>query len=129
MQVGDQLAQQRDHHDGGGQVVQRRGQEEGDQPHQPQQVHALVSANAVGDDLETFMGIDQLDDGHRAHEEEQNLGNLAEMMTQLLDHMMGVGAGAGGACSEHRQNAVRTENQQRPGDHRREQSGGCLVDF
>ena len=92
-------------------------------------MHAFVSADAVGDDLETFMGIDQLDDGHGAHEEEQDLGDLAEVMAQFLDHMMGVGAGAGRTGAEQWQDAVGAENQQGPGDHGREQCRRCLVDL
>ena len=69
----DQFAQQRYHDDGSGQVVQRGGQEEGQEADDPQQVHALARLDPVSDDLETFVGIDEFDDGHGAEQEEQNL--------------------------------------------------------
>src|SRR3990167_9600689 len=112
----DQLAQQGNHDDGGGQVVQCGGEEECDKADHPQQVDPLAGADAVGDDLEAFVGIDQLDDGHGTHQEEQNLGNFAQMMAQLFGDVMVIATGAGGGGTDQRQNAVRAEYQQGPAD-------------
>ncbi|MNZ86662.1 hypothetical protein D3C78_1054890 [compost metagenome] len=117
----DQLAQQRDHDDGGGQVVEHRGEEEGDETDDPQQVHALAGLDAVGDGAEALVGVDQLDDGHRAEQEEQDLGDLAQMVAQFADHAV---AGRSGG-----QDAAFAEDQHGPAQHGGEDGRGGLVDF
>ena len=73
----DQLAQQRNHDDGGGQVVQRCGEEEGQEADDPKQVYTLACLDAVGNGPEALVGVDQLDDGHRPEQEEENLRHFA----------------------------------------------------
>ncbi|MNF90666.1 hypothetical protein D3C84_732360 [compost metagenome] len=119
----DQLAQQGNHDDGGGQVVQRGRKEEGNETDHPQQVHALAGADAVGDDLEAFVGVDQLDDGHGAHQEEQDLRHFTEVVAQFGRDFVARG------FSQERQDAVGPQHQYRPTDDGGEDGRGGLVDF
>ena len=127
--VVDQFAQQRNHDDGGGQVIQHGREEESNQTHHPEQRDAFVGADAVSDDLETFMGIDQFDDGHGAHEEEQDLGDLTQVMAQLFSHVMVIARGARGGGSDQRQNAVRAEYQQGPANDGSQDGRRGFIDF
>ena len=69
-----QLLHQRDHDDGGGQVVQHRAQEEGDEADQPHQRRQLRGPDPRGDHFEAVVGVDHLDDRHRADQKEDDLG-------------------------------------------------------
>ena len=80
----EQLLHQRDHDDGGGQVVEHRAEEEGDEADQPHQRRELGGLDARGDDLEAVVGIDHLDDGHRPHQEEDDLRRPRQRFAQLL---------------------------------------------
>ena len=82
--VWNQLSQQRHHHDGSGQVVQNSGEEEGDETQDPQQFRLVRGLDMVGNDGETLIRVDQLHDGHRAHQIEENLGDVAQMVDELV---------------------------------------------
>src|SRR5690606_11391841 len=124
-----QFAQQRDHHDGGRQVIQHGGEKEGQQADDPQQRNTPARGDAISDDLEAAMGIDKLDDGHRAQQEEQDLGDFAQVMTQRTDHdSRGVGRVIA-AQSQGWQDIVGTQHQDRPGHGRGEERGSRFVEF
>jgi hypothetical protein len=91
----EQLAHQRDHHDGRGQIVEDRTQEEGDKADQPHQRRKLCGTNALGDDIEAVVRIDHLDDGHGAHEEEHDLGGGHHGLAKFLADLVRVAAEQG----------------------------------
>ena len=125
----DQLAQQGDHDDGGGQVIQRCREEEGQETDDPQQVHALACLDAVGDYFEPFMGVDQLDDGHRPEQEEEDLRNFAEVVTQRFDYHGRRVRRVMAARLQQRKDLVGAQHQNGPGQHRGEDRRGSLVYF
>ena len=75
------------------------------------------------------MGVDQLNDGHGAHQEEQNLGNFAQVMAQLFGDVMVITTGASGGGTDQRQDAVRAEYQQGPANDRSQDGRGGFIDF
>jgi hypothetical protein len=68
------------------------------------------------------MGIDQLHDGHGAEQEEQDLGDLAEVVTQFS----GTSVEFFGCAGE---NLVGPEHQDGPAHHRGENRRSSLVDL
>ena len=54
-----------------------------EQCHRDKQLPPVGRPDAIGDDLESVVSIDQLDDRHRTKQEEQDLRKLAHVMGQL----------------------------------------------
>ena len=65
-------------------VVQRRRHEEGDECQQPHQLVLVAGLDVVGDDVETAVRVDQVDDRHGADQEHQYLARVA----QVVDHVV-----------------------------------------
>ena len=118
----NQLAQQRDHHDGGGQVVQYRREKEGNKTDQPQQRYPFAGADALGNDLEAVVGIDQFDNGHGANQKEQNFGNFAQVLTQFAIDPMG-------RAGKLWRYVFEAQHQYRPAQHRCENRRRRFVDL
>jgi hypothetical protein len=91
--VRQQLAHQRDHDDGRRQVVKQRAQEEGYEADQPHQGGELLRPDPLGDHLEAIVRIDDLDDGHRAHQEEGNLRRAHQRFAKLVRDSIAIGGG------------------------------------
>ena len=78
----DEFAEHHDHHDRGSEVVEDGREDECHECDAPQQLALAGGGESVLNEIESAVGIDDLDDGHGAHEEEQNLAGLAQMMQQ-----------------------------------------------
>ena len=92
--VVDEFAQQHDHHDGGREVVEHGREEERDDAENPQQAAFFARGDAVGDDGEAPVHVDELDDGHGTDEEEERGGDVAHVLDDLhikdeLDALLG----------------------------------------
>ncbi|MGY3410806.1 hypothetical protein ACVWZV_006919 [Bradyrhizobium sp. GM5.1] len=99
--LGDQPLDQRDHDDGGGQIVEDCTEEEGNEANQPYQTDLAGRADAGGDDLETVMGVDDLDDGHRANQEEHDLRGGSDGLVKLTADQRVVAGRERVDCPEH----------------------------
>ena len=80
----DQLSEQGNHDNRGGQVIQNRGKEKGDDGDDPKELDGILGGDAVGDNAEALMGIHQFHNGHSAQEEEKNFGDTAQMVAQFM---------------------------------------------
>ncbi len=110
----EELLHQRNHDDGGRQVVQNGAEKEGDKTDQPHQCRELGGPDARGDDLETVVSVNDLDDGHRPHQEKDDLRRPHQRFAELLVHQMVIAGGQG----------VNGPEQAGP-----DQGGGRLVDL
>src|SRR5690606_23019151 len=93
-----------------------------------QQRYAPAGGDAVGDHLEAAMGVDQLDDGHGAEQEEQDLGDLTQVMTQRTDHYPRGVRRVIGVQLQGRQYLIGPQHQYRPGQGSREDRSSGLVE-
>ena len=62
-----QLANQRNHYDGGGQVIEHGAEQERYRAHDPDQRDQALRVNALGHHFEPAVGVDHFDHGHRTH--------------------------------------------------------------
>src|SRR3546814_3515577 len=77
--------------------------------------------------LETFVGVDQLDDGHRAEQEEENLRNFSQVMAQRFDHHRRGVPWVVAAGLQQRKYLVGAQHQNGPGHNRGQDRGSGLV--
>ena len=117
-----QLPQHHDHDNRRRQVVQDRRQEEGHEGHTPHQLPLRTRLNRVTHKVETAIGVDNLHDGHRSHQEEQCAGGIAQMM---LDHLSDVMDDI--ALGHSRIIGSGPHHEQGPAQHTHQQRNGCLV--
>lgn len=87
--VAYELAQHHNHHDGRGEIVEYGREEERHEGDAPQQFALATGLHDVAHEVESAIGVHNLHDGHRSHEEEQSLGSVAEVHFQNLAHMRG----------------------------------------
>ena len=112
-----------------------------DQHDTPQQRTLATGAQTVAHKNKATVGVDSLDNGHRSHQEEQNLTRIAEMLKQhALRHKLARG-GIRVVKMERREepgkiigmklcHIIRAANHiQRPADCTHQQGGRSLVDF
>ena len=92
MLVFDQLAHQRDHDNGGGEVVEYRRHKEREPGKDPEKNHDFVGFNAIGDYRKAVVGVNYLDDGHGSEQEEQNGCYLTEVLQQMVLSLVNVGS-------------------------------------
>src|SRR6185295_6708862 len=83
---------QRNHDDGGGEVVEDGGKKKRDDANDPEEFCFRVGLNEVGDFVKSFVGVDEFDDGHGAHEEEKNFGDGGEVFAELVEDSFCSGA-------------------------------------
>jgi hypothetical protein len=86
--IGEQLAHQRNHDDSRRQVVEQGAEEEGDDADQPHQRRQFFGTDALGDDLKTVVRIDHFDDGHGAHQEEDDLRRCHQRFAQFVTDLV-----------------------------------------
>ncbi len=66
MPVGQELAQQQNHHYGCGHIIEHSREEEGSDAEHPQKHIFLAGLDVIGDDREAAVDIHKLYDSHRA---------------------------------------------------------------
>lgn len=72
-----------DHDDGGSEIVEDGGEEEGEPGEDPEEGGGFFGVDTIGDEGEAFVGVDEFDDGHGAHEEKENLGDFGNGVKEL----------------------------------------------
>jgi len=70
----EQFLHQRDHDNGGGEVVEDSAEEKGDKANQPEEGAQFGRLDPGGDDHKSVVGIDNFNNGYSAHEEKDDLG-------------------------------------------------------
>lgn len=78
-----------DHDDGGRKIVEDGGEEEGEPGEDPEEGGHFFGADALGDEGEAFVGIDEFDDGHGAHEKKEDLGDFGDGVKELTFDQIG----------------------------------------
>ena len=109
--VRDQLAQQRDHHDGRCQIVQQGRKEKRQDADNPEHFDLVRRSNSVCDHAESFVGIHEFHNGHGSHEEKQDGADFLHVMQQPV-------------FEEHRQSSMAFSAKRTVGLH---QVGGNVV--
>ena len=132
--VGDELSQERNHDNGSRQIVQSRGEKEGQDPDDPQQPALLSGGDFVGDDREAIVGIHELHNRHGPQQKEKNAGNFLHVMEQpvLKKHLEGPMTAAAMVKGLERFQQmswclVPTEHEDGPAQSARDQCTGSLI--
>ena len=120
----NEFAQHHNHHDGGGKVVEDGREEEGHKGHAPHQFALRARLHRIAYEVETAVGVHNLNDRHGTHQEEERASGIAEVMlddlSDVVDHIVG---GNGWVISRG------ARHQQGPAAHTHQQGNGCLVHF
>ena len=91
----EQALHERNHHDSGGQIVQNGAQKKGSYPDHPHQHRQAGGGNTPRQHLKTVVRVDDLDDGHGANQEKNNLRRAGERFSQLGIDRARLGPGQG----------------------------------
>ncbi len=86
--VGDELAQNHDHHDTGGQVVEDGGEEEGEEGDTPEERTLGMGLHHLANPVEATILVNDFHDGHRSHQEEERGGGIAQMLLDDGGHLL-----------------------------------------
>jgi len=119
-----QLAQNHHHHDARGEIVENGREEECHEGYAPQQRTLGTGFHHRAHPVEPAILVDDLDDGHGSHEEEQRGRRAAEMVlddgTHLIDQLLTTQAG---------NITARRKHEKGPAGHKHQQGHGGLVHF
>ena len=122
--VGHELAQNHDHDNGRGHVVQDGRQEEGQDGDAPQQGPLAAGRQHVAHEVEAAVLVDGFDDGHGAHQEEEGGGRAAQVAFD--DGGRGGGQAVGrDACGE----VAGVEHVECPRGNQHDEGDGRFVDL
>ena len=120
----DQFAQDHDHHDARGKVVENGREEERQESNTPQQCALAFALHHTTYPVKSTILVHDLHDGHGTHEEEQRRGGVTQVLGDgtagLVDKFL---------TAESWQITARIDHEQRPADHKHQQGNGCFVDF
>ena len=85
--VGHEFSQHHNHHNTRGEVVEDGRKEECHKGNTPQQSTFALCFQGIAHKVEAAIGVYNLNNGHRTHEEEERFGRFAQMFFQAFAHM------------------------------------------
>ena len=126
--VAHEFAQHHYHHDARGEIIENSREHEGDAGHAPKQFALGAGGEAVAHEIKAAVGIDDFNNRHGPHQEEQDFARVAEVAQQqvLVDDLRGL---IGSNSRHFGEILAGVDHKQRPARHAHQQSRGSLVDF
>ena len=86
--VGNELSENHDHHDTGGQIVEDGREEEGKDSDTPEERTLRLGLHHLANPVESAVLVHDFHDGHRTHQEEECCGSIAQMFLDDSGHLL-----------------------------------------
>ena len=126
--IGDELAENHDHHDTGSQVVEDGREEESENSNTPEEPTLRLGFHHLANPVETAILVYDFHDGHRTHQEEKCSSGIAQMLLDDSGHLLYHTCSAACIIRVHQLEILhRIHHVEGPTTYQHQQGNRCLV--